>query len=227
MENNLCNIMESKINIWTIATLFAFFYSFNAFGQESKSFSISEIKSTSEEFNRAVNYGDHIYLGRAANDGFLKISGINFKNGVIEADVKGSDTPQQSFVGIAFHGADNETYEAVYFRPFNFRNPERSGNSVQYIAHPEYPWQKLRTENPGQYESKLNQDLDPDEWFHVRLQILDSEVKVFVNDYEQPTLTVQRLNNNSGGWIGFWVGNSSDGWFKNLKIIHPSNCQPV
>ena len=28
---------------------------------------------------------------------------------------------QQLYVGVAFHRKDNDTYEAVYPRPFNFR----------------------------------------------------------------------------------------------------------
>src|SRR5258707_625793 len=76
------------------------------------------------------------------------LPGIEFANGSIEFDVKGKDVLQQSFVGVAFHGVDGTTYDAIYLRPFNFRaqDPARRSHSVQYISHPTYTWEKLRNE---------------------------------------------------------------------------------
>src|SRR5712692_6848721 len=66
--------------------------------------------------------------------GVAYLSGVEFANGVIEVDVRGKDVQQQSFVGVAFHGVDSITYEAIYFRPFNFRasDPARRVRAVQY-----------------------------------------------------------------------------------------------
>lgn len=189
------------------------------FGQGDGYITSSAIKANGEPVNREVTFGDEIYLGRSEGDGFLKIKQISFRNGTIEADIKGNNTPQQSFVGIAFHGKDDETYDVVYFRPFNFRNPDRKSHSVQYIAHPTYTWQKLREENPGKYESALNSDLDPDDWFHVRIEINSPVVKVYIGDDPTPTLSVNQLSSGEGGWVGLWVGNFSDGWFRNLNVV--------
>jgi hypothetical protein len=62
------------------------------------------------------------------------------------------ETLQQSFVGVAFHGVDGTTYDAIYFRPFNFKtdDPVRRIHAVQYISHPDNPWQKLRDGQPGE-----------------------------------------------------------------------------
>lgn len=190
-----------------------------AYGQEAITMGINDIKASSEAINRAVTFGEDVYLGRREGDGFLRIEGMNFKEGIIEADIKGSNTPQQSFVGIAFHGTDDDNYDAIYFRPFNFQNPKRKSNSVQYIAHPTFTWDKLRTDSPGNYESEVNADLDPDDWFHVRIHIRQSRVDVYVNDKDKPTLSVNKLSSTEAGWIGFWTGNFSDGWFRNLKVI--------
>jgi tetratricopeptide (TPR) repeat protein len=80
---------------------------------------------------------------------------------VIEVDLKGKDVAQQSFLGIAFHLVDWTTFDAVYFRPFNFRAPEaeRRSHSVQYVSHPVNTWQKLRAEQPGRFEKAI--ELDP------------------------------------------------------------------
>ncbi len=34
--------------------------------------------------------------------------------------MRGKNVFQKSFIGIAFHGQDDKTYDAVYCRPFNF-----------------------------------------------------------------------------------------------------------
>lgn len=127
---------------------------------------------------------------------------------------------QQSFVGIAFHGLDNNTMDAIYFRPFNFQaqDAERKNHSVQYISLPSYDWQKLRTDFPNKYEHSLNPSPQPDEWFHVRVVINTPKISVYVNNNSTPDLVVEQLSNGKDGSIGFWVGNQSDGDFANLKI---------
>src|SRR5947207_7462119 len=47
-----------------------------------------------------------IRLSEAPGDGIAFLPGIEFSNGTIELDVRGKDVPQQSFVGVAFHGID-------------------------------------------------------------------------------------------------------------------------
>src|SRR3990170_33745 len=70
--------------------------------------------------------GDSIHLvNTSGKTALLWMKNIDFKNGVIELDIRGKDVSGESFVGVAFHGIDNHTYDAVYFRPFNFRNEER------------------------------------------------------------------------------------------------------
>src|SRR6266516_7784574 len=110
-------------------------------------------------FNRSVSslndtakQGVRLSENQAMRVAYLQ--GIEFSNGTIECDVRGKDLQQQSFLGIAFHGVDGTAYDAVYFRPFNFRaqDPEKRSHAVQYVSHPTYTWQKLRAEQPGKYE---------------------------------------------------------------------------
>lgn len=172
-------------------------------------------------FNREATYEDGVaHLDSRPGDGVLWLAGSEFKNGTIELDIKGKNTPGRSFVGLAFHGKDNETYDAVYFRPFNFKHPERNNHSVQYIAMPENDWATLRKAFPGKYENAI----DPipevaDDWFHATIEINYPQVKVYINGSAQPALEVTQLSTRKYGKIGFWVGNGSEGWFKNLEII--------
>lgn len=151
--------------------------------------------------------------------GLVWLDGFEFGAGTIEFDAKGrSAPPQGSFVGVAFRVADARTYDAVYFRPFNFRvaDPERKARAVQYISEPEWPWQKLRQEKPGQFEKPIEPPPDGDVWFHVRILIEKPQVKVFVNGAAEPALVVNELSDRTGGSVGLWCGGY--GVLANLKI---------
>ncbi len=179
-----------------------------------------------EVFNRTVSsFSDGartgLRLSESAGDGVAYLQGIEFGNGTIEFDVKGKDVQAQSFVGVAFHGVDGTTFDAIYFRPFNFRtaDPVRHQHAVQYISHPTYTWQKLRAEHPGEYEQPVSPAPDPNAWFHVRVVVASPKVSVFVADAQQPSLVVSQLSDRHTGRVGLWVGNNSGGDFANLKIV--------
>ena len=153
-------------------------------------------------------------------DGLAWWPGTTFSDGTIEFDVRGKDLFQRSFVGIAFHGIDEKTFDAVYFRPFNFRaqDPGRRNHAVQYIAMPDNDWQTLRNKFPEKYEKPVSPPVVPDEWFHVRVVVAQPKVSVFVNDAKDPCLVVEKLSARRSGWIGLWVGNGSGGDFANVSF---------
>ena len=149
------------------------------------------------------------------------LDSIAFTDGVIEFDALGQSGPQQSnFLGIAFRVVDQTTYDAVYFRPFNFRADDaaRRLNAVQYISHPHYPWYALRKDTPGQYEKPIVPPPDGDGWFHARIVIHDSSIAVYVNDAREPSLAVTALGDQTGGGVGLWVGPGRGGCIANLSI---------
>lgn len=169
--------------------------------------------------NRSATYKDgEIHLDAKPGDGLLLLKDVAFGNGKIEVDMKGRNVQGQSFVGFAFHCSDEKVYDAVYFRAFNFKNPQRKNNSLQYIAHPDFTWNKLREQYPGKYENAVTPVPEPDEWFHVTVVIAHPLVEVFVNDSATPSLSVTQLSDRRTGFLGFWVGNNSEGSFRNLKI---------
>lgn len=176
-------------------------------------------------FNRTVSMIKEegttvIKLNEAEGPGIAWIKALEFTNGVIDLDIQGKDLLQQSFVGVAFHGVNDTTYEAVYFRPFNFStsDPIRKLHAVQYIANPQFDWPKLRTDFPNQYEKPVTPAPDPNKWFHVRLQIKGRKVSVFINGNTLPMLAIEGLVDTGGKMVGYWVGNGSAGKWKNLNI---------
>lgn len=154
-------------------------------------------------------------------DGLVWLKGFSFANGAIECDILGRSKPVQgSFVGIAFRVLSADTFDAVYFRPFNFRSddPERRAHSVQYVSHPAWTWSKLRKEQPGRYEKPIDPPPDGDQWFHVRIVVSKPEVRVYVNGAKDPCLVVNELGSTPAGSVGLFLGNGSPGTFANLKI---------
>ena len=149
----------------------------------------------------------------------LWLNNTRFKNGTIEVDIKGNDVRGESFLGIAFHAVDNENYDAVYFRPFNFRSPERKSHSIQYVNLPENDWDMLREKYPGKYENVVQPVPDPNDWFRAKIVIDFPLVKVYVNGSSEPSLVVEQLSKTLSGRLGLWV-DSKDGWFKNVVITH-------
>ncbi len=161
-----------------------------------------------------------LHLDEKDGVGLAWLENVTFTSGTVEFDVKGRNVLQKSFVGIAFQGSNDSTYDAIYFRPFNFKSPEaeRKNHSVQYISMPKFDWPKLRSEFPNQYEKPLNSPPNPDDWIHCRVDVQNEEVRVFVNREEKPSLVVNQLTKQKGNKLAFWVGHGSDGNFANLSI---------
>ena len=159
-----------------------------------------------------------VYMDANKFDGLAWIKNYTFSNGNIEVDIKGTNNTGQSFVGIAFHGLNDSTFDAVYFRPFNFDDQNKLDKTVQYISEPVYYWKNLREQFPGVYENKAIPVPEPEEWFHATIEIQFPMVKVYVNNATEPSLIVKQLSKRKQGYVGFWVGYGSDGWFKNLSI---------
>lgn len=153
-------------------------------------------------------------------DGAAWLDGVDFENGTIEVLIRGRNVPQQSFVGIAFRGVDNERYDAVYSRPFNFLadNALSRSHHVQYVSHPENSWSKLRAEHTGIFENGVLDPPDPNGFFKARIEIHKPEIRVFVNDGSEPCLVVRELTDRPGGRVGLWMGDGSDGTFAELVL---------
>jgi len=154
-----------------------------------------------------------------SNVGMALLEGVEFGEGSIDVDLKGQGPDHASFLGIAFAVADEKTYEAIYFRPFNFvsDDPTHRAHAVQYIDWPEHTWEALRKQSPGVYEAAIEPVPDPAGWFHSHIEVTKKTVSVFVNNTDKPCLVVNRLSNPEKGRLGLWV-DSAEGAFGNLKL---------
>lgn len=155
--------------------------------------------------------------------GLLK--GLTLNDGEIEVEVAGSPAQGASgaargFIGISFHvQEDRKHLETIYLRPTNGRADDqlRRNHSVQYVSHPDWPWERLRQESPGLYETYV--DLEPGVWTHMRIVIQGTNATLYVGSAPQPILLVHDLKLGAvGGGIGLWIGPGTEGYFRDLKV---------
>ena len=95
----------------------------------------------------------------------------------------GAGQGARGFVGIAFRlQKEKEAYDAFYLRPTNGRadDQERRNHATQYIAHPDWPWFRLRKETPSRYESYV--DLVPGEWTKIRIEVTGDRARLYVHE---------------------------------------------
>lgn len=157
---------------------------------------------------------------------FVKIKELSFQNGTIELKVlsrllKNAPVSSRGFIGIAFRiGENNSKFEGIYIRPTNGRTDDqiRRNHSIQYFSYPNFKFDRLRKESPEKYESYADMGLD--EWITMRIEVQGSKTQLYLNNNKQPSLIVNdlKLGENQSGAIGLWVGNYTEGYFKDLKI---------
>ena len=154
------------------------------------------------------------------------IDGVEFSNGVIEAEIAGAPAPEagegaRGFVGIAFRmQKDMRTYDAFYLRPTNGRADDqvRRNHSAQYISNPAWPWPRLRKETPEKYEAYV--DLEPGVWTKVKIEVRGEQARLYVHDHSQPTLIINDVKTGAqgSGAVALWVGPGTIAHFRNVTL---------
>lgn len=232
-----------KFASWPFLLLILFLPAAFLTGQETKpSVSLVKLDSTTkfELNNTRVEWAD--YRGRPA----LKLAPLpghersmneqmsavltesDFENGTIELDVVGARRQGYStaedlsgfkgMIGVAFriHG---DKAERIYIRPQNARLADQlfRNRSTQYESDPDFPWDRLREENPGEYESYV--DLDPGAWTKFKIEVSGMKARLYIDGAPQPCLIVNDMKNGQGrGKIALWGRVSTDAYFSNLRI---------
>ncbi len=208
---------------------FLFLFPFVATAQKQQVFNLPQIMQQGKLtiFNRdcKVMQGDStkfLRLPDKEGEGLVWLPIKEFKNGTVTVEMRGKDVYQRSFVGIAFYGANDSTYDAVYCRPFNFQTTDsvRRIHAIQYISQPAYTWRRLREEQNGVFENDVLNAPKPNEWFTMKLVIAQDTIKAFINKAEQPSLVVKKLHRREKGKLGIFVADRSDGDFRDMTVTY-------
>ncbi|MGA3033229.1 MAG: hypothetical protein ABSD70_08090 [Terracidiphilus sp.] len=175
------------------------------------------------------------YLGRDCvrltmdgddRDGLALLPGVDFQDGVIEADIALKVTVPPGvrypgFVGIAFRTRpDASHYELFYLRPGNSGAEDQAmrNHAVQYASEPDFGWYRLRREWPWVYESHA--ELAMETWTRVRIEVAGRSAKLYLNGSTKPSLVVDGLKGEDlHGAIGLWGFTNEEAYFSNLRII--------
>ena len=157
---------------------------------------------------------------------FARLKGVQFRNGTIEVKVLSKllkDAPDlaRGFIGVAFRiNEDNSKFECIYVRPQNARveHQLRRNRSTQYFSFPDFKFDRLRKEAPGEYESYTDMGLE--EWIDVKIEVKGTQAKLFINGHQQPALVVNDLKHGpeATGAVGLWVDVGTEGYFSDLRI---------
>lgn len=163
--------------------------------------------------------------GQADGEAYAVVTGPTPQDGTIEVDVagrpqRGASEGARGFVGVAFRvRPDDSAFECFYIRPTNGRADDqlRRNHSTQYISFPGFPWQKLRQESPGVYESYV--DLVAGEWTRIRVDFNGKRAQLYVDRAPQPVLIVNDLKQApAAGGVGLWIGAETEAFFRNLQV---------
>jgi hypothetical protein len=152
------------------------------------------------------------------------LNNLRFRDGAIDVDVagapaKGADDSARGFIGVAFRVQSESRFEMIYLRPTNSHADDqlRRNHTTQYSSEPDWPWDRLRKESPGVYESWV--DMETGEWTHMRIVIHGTNASLYVNHALNPCLIVHDLKlGDSEGSVGLWMGQDTEGYFRNLRI---------
>jgi hypothetical protein len=175
------------------------------------------------------------YKGRKAvrltkdggKDGFALLTGADFQDGSIDADIalKITTPPgvrMPGFVGIAFRARpDASRYELFYLRPGNSHSDDQAmrNHSAQYTSQPDFDWYKLRREWPWVYETQA--ELKPETWTKVRIEVKGRTAKLYLNGSENPTLVVDGLKGEDlRGGVALWSDEGEEAYFSNVRIAN-------
>ena len=149
------------------------------------------------------------YMGRKALKGSATLKDITFENGVIEVDICMDGT--RTFAGINFRMQSPANFEHFYLRP----HKSKQVDALQYtpVFNGIAGWQLY---NGNGFTNTA--ELPHNEWFHVRMEIKDSQARVFLGNASTPAMEMKHLiHGKSKGAIGLYGPTNGAVYFSNFS----------
>ena len=152
------------------------------------------------------------HLDRKALMGTAFLKDIELEDGIIECDIA-MKAGVRSYPGILFRVQSQEEYERVYLRPH--RSPLYD-DAVQYVAafHGVDSWQFYN--GPGLTSRAV---IPADRWVHVKIEVLGTQARVFLDNAPQPVLKIGDLKHGkSRGGLGLVTMGDGNSFFSNFSF---------
>jgi len=176
------------------------------------SFSQEIIDFESEQFQIANGkIIEHLDCTAFMGTGYL--ADVEFENGIIEFDL--AVNGERSYPGVFFRVQSQADYEHFYVRP------HRSGlypDALQYCPTTNgiSSWQLFN----GNGYTSATEKFPQNEWFHIRIEVLESRARVFIGDNPQPALEIFNLYHGiSQGSISLNCPANGSAFFSNLTYL--------
>ncbi|MEM8528015.1 MAG: hypothetical protein AAGG68_25460 [Bacteroidota bacterium] len=136
----------------------------------------------------------------------VRLKDKRWKNFTLEMDVLGKAMP-----GLGFRAADLFNYEFLYLRVF----AGGKNTALQYapVFNGALGWQLY---NYPKYE--VIADVTPDEWVHLKVEVFEDNLRVYVGDQKTPNLAIKLLGDYSDAGQLFFKTSFADGYFANIEI---------
>jgi hypothetical protein len=150
---------------------------------------------------------------------------LEFGDGVVEVDVAselvtGAPAYARGFIGLTFRIDKQGRFESIYLRPTNSVADDqvRRNHSVQYVAYPDYRFDRLRRESPEKYESYAKLDLG--RWIHMKIVVSGQKAVLYLDGNTEPALIVNDLKfgTDQHGGVGVWLESGTVAYFRNLTV---------
>lgn len=150
---------------------------------------------------------------------------LDFCDGEIElwvASELSAEAPDyaRGFIGLTFRIDESDQFESIYLRPTNSLADDqlRRNHSVQYVAFPDYRFDRLRRESPEKYETYA--ELELVRWMHMRINVKGQRAVLYLDHSDKPALIVKdlKLGSNQRGGVGVWLESGTVAYFRELTI---------
>jgi hypothetical protein len=154
-----------------------------------------------------------LHLDARPGEGVAWLDGVTFTEGRITLEVRSPDKPFESRVGIAFHGQDDRAFDAVYVTPRNLKafDDQHRPRDLHYVSR---PGESRERQHQGQVPSPPPSEA----WVKLSIEIEGQELRVMAGDDDRIALRIELPGARRGERVGLWVGDQSEGWFRELKI---------
>ncbi len=155
------------------------------------------------------------YQGKHCLKGTASLIDTDFSNGIIEFDLIVDG--RRSYPGIYFRVESPGNYEHFYIRPHRIWYDD----ALQYAPafNGASCWQLYHGDG-------INAafDIPKDEWIHFRIEVLNDQARVFINNEIQPAIFITDLKHgNSSGGITLNAQANGSAYFSNFRIAETDN----
>ena len=158
------------------------------------------------------------HLGRKAFVGYAYLSEVEFENGTIEVDIAVNGPKVRAYPGIIFRMQSEDNFERFYVRT---HRASLYPDALQYtpINNGITSWQLY---NGDGFTAEV--DFPPNQWMHIKLEILGKQARVYVDNAVKPALVIHDLKHGgSKGSIGIMAEGAA--YFSNFQYTITDDLQ--